>query len=262
MRKHQDSFGHNLHALRIVEFFEQKYAAFPGLNLTFEIREGIIKHSRDYLPSTHPELEEYRLEERPPLEAQLIDVADEIAYNCADLDDGYEAKLLTLPLIRENLPIFDGIYRAMERKYPAAVEKLKFNEALKRLLDGLVTDLIESTRVRLVEKGIKSLQQVRASTQRLIALGPRMRRENQKVKDFLYAHLYSHPIVNSERKRLTGCIRSLFAYYLKHPKSLPAFYFDEAQHEPLHRGVCDYIAGMTDAFFRRTYEQNIGPVEP
>ena len=97
MRQHHDGFDHNLHALRIVESFEQKYAAFPGLNLTFEVREGIIKHSRDYSPAAHPELDEYRLDERPPLEAQLIDVADEIAYNCADLDDGYEAKLLNLP---------------------------------------------------------------------------------------------------------------------------------------------------------------------
>src|SRR5208282_3850487 len=162
MRQHHDGFDHNLHALRIVESFEQKYAGFRGLNLTFEVREGIIKHSRDYLPATHPELKEYRLQERPPLEAQLIDVADEIAYNCADLDDGYEAKLLTLPFLRESLPLFDRIYRAMEKQYSAAKEKLKFNETLKRLLDALVTDLIESTRRRLAGKRIQSLGQVRA----------------------------------------------------------------------------------------------------
>jgi dGTPase len=97
MELHQDRFDHNLHALRIVENFEQKYVDFPGLNLTFEVREGIIKHSRGYDPALYPGLREYRLEEQPPLEAQLIDVADEIAYNCADLDDGYEAKLLMLP---------------------------------------------------------------------------------------------------------------------------------------------------------------------
>ena len=258
MRQHHDVFDHNLHALRIVESFEQKYAGFRGLNLTFEVREGIIKHSRDYLPATHPELKEYRLEERPPLEAQLIDVADEIAYNCADLDDGYEAKLLTLPLIRESLPLFDRIYRAMERKYPAAKEKLKFNEALKRLLDALVTDLIESTRRRLAGKRIQSLEQVRACRTRLVALGRRMTRENKKVKEFLFARLYSHQNVNSERKRLTGCIRSLFAYYLKHPRSLPAFYFDESQHEPLHRVVCDYIAGMTDHYLLERHRKLLG----
>ena len=85
-----------------------------------------------------------------------------------------------------------------------------------------------------------------------------MRRENQKVKDFLFAHLYSHPIVNSERKRLTGCIHSLFEYYLKHPKSLPAFYFDEAQHQPLHRVVCDYIAGMTDHYLLERHRKLLG----
>ena len=258
MRQHHDAFNHNLHALRIVESFEQKYAGFPGLNLTFEVREGIIKHSRDYPSAMYPELKEYRLQERPPLEAQLIDVADEIAYNCADLDDGYEAKLLTLPLIRENSALFDRFYRAMEKQYPAAKEKLKFNEALKRLLDALVTDLIRATRRRLEEKRIESPGQVRASRTRLVALGPRMKRENRKLKDFLLARLYSHSDVNSERKRLTGCIRTLFAYYLQHPRGLPAFYYDESQHEPLHRVVCDYIAGMTDQYLLDRHRKHLG----
>jgi dGTPase len=258
MRQHHDVFDHNLHALRIVEFFEQKYAEFPGLNLTFEVREGIIKHSRDYLPAAHPELREYRLDERPPLEAQLIDVADEIAYNCADLDDGYEAKLLTLSAIRESLPLFDRIYRAMEMKYPAAKEKLKFNEALKRLMDKLVTDLIESTRRRLGEREIHSLHQVRACRTRLVALGRQTTEENKTMKAFLYARLYSHQNVNAERKRLIGCIRSLFAYYLKHPRSLPAFYFDQSQHEPVHRIVCDYIAGMTDHYLLEQHGKLLG----
>ena len=258
MRQHHDRFDHNLHALRIVESFEQKYAAFRGLNLTFEVREGIIKHSRDYTPAAYPELAEYRLRERPPLEAQLIDVADEIAYNCADLDDGYEAKLLTLPFLRESLPLFDRIYRAMEKQYSAAKEKLKFNETLKRLLDALVTDLIESTRRRLAGKRIQSLGQVRACRTRLVALGRQMTRENKRLKDFLYARLYSHQNLNAERKRLTGCIRSLFAYYLKRPRSLPAFYFAESQQEPVHRVVCDYIAGMTDHYLRERHRQLVG----
>jgi len=125
MACYQESFDHNLHALRIVEHFEQKYVAFPGLNLTFEAREGIVKHSRDYDPAHYPELAEYALDARPPLEAQLIDPADEIAYNCADLDDGYEAKLLSLPLIRRHVRLFDSLYRSVDRKYPAAREKLK-----------------------------------------------------------------------------------------------------------------------------------------
>ena len=104
MAAYGDRFEHNLHALRIVEQFEQRYAAFPGLNLTFEVREGILKHSRDYLPQSYPELSEYLLESKPPLEAQLIDLADEIAYNTADLDDGCEAGLLEASAIRQEVP--------------------------------------------------------------------------------------------------------------------------------------------------------------
>jgi len=258
MRQHHDGFNHNLHALRIVESFEQKYAAFSGINLTFEVREGIVKHSRDYSPAAHPELAEYRLDERPPLEAQIIDAGDEIAYNCADLDDGYEAKLLKLPAIREGLPLFDRTYRTMEKKYPAVKEKLRFNETLKRLLNALVTDLIESTRRRLVEKRIQSLAQVRTCRNRLVALGATMERENKRTKEFLFARLYLNQNVNSERKRLIGCIRGLFAYYLKHPTSLPTFYFNQSQSESLHRVVCDYIAGMTDHFLLEQHRTLLG----
>ena len=138
MRAHGLYFDHNLHALRIVEDFELRYAAFRGLNLTFEVREGIIKHSHDYDPQQYPELAEYLLDQRPPLEAQLIDLADEIAYNTADLDDGYEAHLITLDDLRSGLPAFEGFYREAEAKYPDALEKLKFNEALKRVLNRFV----------------------------------------------------------------------------------------------------------------------------
>src|SRR5512135_3122939 len=145
MRAQGDFFDHNLHALRIVEDFEQRYAAFRGLNLTFEVREGIIKHSRDYSAHNFPQLAEYVLDQRPPLEAQLIDLTDEIAYNTADLDDGYEAHLLTLDDIRAGVPVFARLYAEAEARYPAVRDKLKFNEALKRMLDRMVSDLIATT---------------------------------------------------------------------------------------------------------------------
>ena len=146
MRQHGEFFDHNLQALRIVEDFEVRYANFRGLNLTFEVREGIIKHSHDYSASEHPELAEYLLDLRPPLEAQLIDLTDEIAYNTADLDDGYEAKLLSVPQIRERVSVFDRFYRrGRDRSIPALPEKLQFNEALKQMLNRFVTDLIENT---------------------------------------------------------------------------------------------------------------------
>lgn len=128
MRRRDASFDHNLHALRIVEQFEQRYLDFPGLNLTFEVREGIIKHSRDYPPAAHPELAEYLLELRPPLEAQLIDWVDEIAYNTADLDDALEAQLLDLEMLCGEVALFRDTYAAVDSAYPGARAKLKFNE--------------------------------------------------------------------------------------------------------------------------------------
>ena len=154
MREHGLFFDHNLHALRIVEDFELRYAAFRGLNLTFEVREGIIKHSRDYSADQFPELAEYLLDQRPPLEAQLIDLADEIAYDTADLDDGYESRLLTLPQIRDGVPVFDRFYREAEETYPHAMEKLKFNEAVKRILDRMVGDLIRNLQNQIKTAGI------------------------------------------------------------------------------------------------------------
>src|ERR1700722_17765415 len=148
MREHGFFFDHNLHALRIVEDFELRYAAFRGLNLTFEVRKGIIKHSHDYDAREHPELAEYLLDLRPPLEAQLIDLTDEIAYNTADLDDGCEAHLLSVEQIAEASPLFERSYREVRELYPQAAEKLQFNEALKRVFDRLVTDLIANTRAR------------------------------------------------------------------------------------------------------------------
>ena len=170
MQTFGERFDHNLHALRIVEFFEQRYAGFPGLNLTFEVREGIIKHSRDYPPGEHTELAEYLLDQRPPLEAQLIDLTDEIAYSTAHLDDGFEAKLWDLEALREKLPLFDEFFRPVERRYPQAAPKLQFNETLKIILNLLVTDLMETSLAQLTSDRITKpipLRALRKSRRRI-----------------------------------------------------------------------------------------------
>src|SRR6202047_4414798 len=161
MRPYGGSFNHNLHALRIVEKFEQRYLDFPGLNLTFEVREGIITHSPDYSPAEFPHLVGYRLAERPPLEAQLIDLVDEIAYNTADLDDGFEAHLLDFGLLRAEVGIFDAAYSEVDRRYPHGRFYLKFNEALKHVLAPLQTDLIENTRLQTETNGVETVEDVR-----------------------------------------------------------------------------------------------------
>src|ERR1700761_9223915 len=172
MRRHGLFFDHNLHALRIVEDFEQRYAAFRGLNLTFEVREGIIKHSRDYNAADYPELAEYLLDLRPPLEAQLIDLTDEIGYNTADLDDGYEAHILTVEQMRAGVPVFDRCLREAHRLYPDAIEKLQFNEALRRMFNRFVTDLLANTSHRIAASGVQTLEEVRNRQERLAAFSP------------------------------------------------------------------------------------------
>jgi dGTPase len=255
MRSQGFFFDHNLHALRIVEHFELRYAAFRGLNLTLEVREGIVKHSRDYSSAQFPELAEYLLDQRPPLEAQLIDVADEIAYDAADLDDGYEAHLLTLENVRNGITGFDGLYREAEKLYPAAMEQLKFNEALMQMVDRMVSDLISRTQEQIKAAGIRSLQDVRNCPQRLVTLSPGVEQERRNTKEFLYANLYYSAALDPEKRNAERIIRELFEFWMKKPQNLPASYQEKARQEPLPRVVCDYIAGMTDNFIYEQYEK-------
>jgi dGTPase len=255
MHQHGLFFDHNLHALRIVEDFEQRYAAFRGLNLTFEVREGIIKHSRDYAPSDHPELLEYLLDQRPPLEAQLIDLTDEIAYNTADLDDGYESHLLSLEEICEGVSIFERFYREVVQLYPEAPEKLQFNETLKRMLNRLVDDLIRNTQKRLQEAKIQSVDDVRAYPQRLAAFSLEVEAERKQNKDFLYENLYFSPSLADEKDDAERVVSELFEFWMAHPESLPHQYQEKAKNEGLPRVICDYIAGMTDPFIFEQYDK-------
>ncbi|MGH9513938.1 MAG: deoxyguanosinetriphosphate triphosphohydrolase [Terriglobales bacterium] len=258
MREHGSFFDHNLHALRIVEDFELRYPSFRGLNLTFEIREGIIKHSRDYESSQHPELSEYLLDLRPPLEAQLIDLADEIAYNTADLDDGYESHILSLEQIGQGVPVFAEFYAEADRKYPNAIEKLKFNEALKRVLDQLVTDLIEHTRRQISGAGVRNLEEVRLCSARLVALSPDVEQRRRSMKKFLHANLYFSEALDPDKVDAERIIGELFRFWMTHPESLPSAYQEKARTEPLSRVVCDYIAGMTDNYIHEQHLRHCG----
>ena len=258
MRPHGDRFDHNLHALRIVEQFEQRYLDFPGLNLTFEVREGIVKHSRGYDAAQFPELSDYLLDQQTPLEAQLIDFVDEIAYNTADLDDGYEAKLLDIDMICSDVPLFAELYGEVERSHPRGRDKLRFNEGLKRMLDRLATDLIENTRAEAAASGVNSVEDVRRLPRRLAGFSPQVTAENKTLKKFLLDRLYDHPAIVMDRERSVAALAQLFEFYLDHPEAMPNFYTELAQHAPRHRVVCDYIAGMTDHFLLRQHLDLLG----
>jgi dGTPase len=248
LRIHGLRFDHNLHALRIVEHFEIRYAAFRGLNLTLAVREGIIKHSRDYSSAEHPELSQYLLDQRPPLEAQIIDLADEIAYLTADLDDGMEAEILNLDDIRRNVQIFERFYVPMAAEYPNTPDKLVFNEALKRVLNALVDDLIAETCRQVKAADATTLEDIRNAPHRLAAFSSEMETLRLEAKRYLYTHLYNCAELTHDHGEAACVIADLFAAWTRHPSLLPASHRSQVLEEGAPRVVADYLAGMTDNF--------------
>jgi dGTPase len=248
LRIHGLSFDHNLHALRIVTWFEERYPAFRGLNLTLAVREGIVKHSRDYSEKDHPELAEYFLDRFPPLEAQLIDLADEIAYLTADLDDGLDSGVLALEQVRDGAPLFRGFHDAALQSFPNAPPRLAVYEALRRVLNAWVTDLIEEVRKRVNALGATTLNDIRSAPQRLAALSAQMESERVAVKEFLYANLYNTPAQEQEHARAEEVVIEIFEYLMAEPGLLPRDHQAQIPTEGLARTVADYIAGMTDSY--------------
>jgi len=253
-----EAFDHNVHALRIVEQFEQRYARFPGLNLTFEVREGIVKHSRDFGPGEDPVFDAYLPGQKPPLEAQLIDLADEVAYNTADLDDAFTAEMLTAVDVAESIPQYRSLLASIETQFPGASSRETFHETLRQLVDVLVSGLVEGTVQNARETAVESADEVRTLPQRLVAFTPETAETSRQLKRFLYTRVYSAPELAEGRERSVAMIAELFQFFLGRPDRLPLPYSEQARHAPAYRVVCDYIAGMTDSFFRRTYEHALG----
>ncbi|HEX6496297.1 MAG TPA: dNTP triphosphohydrolase [Acidobacteriaceae bacterium] len=255
MRAHGLRFDHNLHALRIVTVFEQRYAAFPGLNLTLGVREGIIKHSRDYDPAEHQELAEYFLDQQPPLEAQLIDLADEIAYLTADFDDGFSSGILDLAHVRTNVALFERYYAPMAAQYPAAAPERLIDESLKRMLNAFTGDLITRTSEAVADAGIADLAQVRGAERRLVALSSEMESLRREAKRYLGRHLYESDAVRPDHQRAREIIHSLYECLVRDPALLPGNCAAALAAEGAPRTVADYIAGMTDPFLLAQYEK-------
>ncbi len=253
LRRHGLRFDHNLHALRIVEHFEQRYAAHRGLNLTLGVREGIIKHSRDYTVAAHPELSPYLLDQRPPLEAQIIDLADEIAYLTADLDDGVESGLLDVDHIRTHVAIYSRAAAITRDAYPEIEDKYLFNESLQLMQNLLADDLVATTFGNVRAAGITSLAGVRRHPDRLATFSAPVEAERQDEKRYLHDTLYSCPELDLEHRKGEFVVTSLFDFWVAHPSELPAGYVGEVAAEGLARVVADYIAGMTDSFILQQY---------
>ena len=245
-------FDHNLHALRVVEYFEVRYAAFRGLNLSLGVREGIVKHSRDFAPGEFPELDEYLPGLRPPLEAQLIDLADEAAYNAADLDDAYEAGLLTPEQIADAVPAYAELLDTIQTQFPGATGRERFQESVRHLIDDLVSGLIEGTVTAVRAAEIAGIDAVRRHPVRLARFTPGARETSLQLKRFLLRNVYSSRALESERRASIVKLDRLFEYLVDHPEKIPGA--NESGDPSVRWTVCNFIAGMTDRYFLRFYE--------
>ena len=250
MGRFGETFDHNIQSLRTIESLEHRYPRFPGLNLTFELREGIAKHSRDFEPGEYPALDEYLPGLRPPIEAQLIDLADEIAYNTADLDDACEAGLLSPEQAAAAVPAYAEILDTVETQFPGASDREKFQESVRQLVDDLVSGLIEGTVAAARGASLTSAGDIRRHPTRIASFTSQTAETSRQLKQFLFQNVYSSSTLERDRLESTARLSEMFEYLLAHPDKLPA---SDAADLPLHRTVCDYIAGMTDRYFVATY---------
>lgn len=248
-------FDHNLHALRITTHFEERHPAYRGLNLTLGVREGIIKHSHDYSAAENPELGEYFLGQFPPLEAQIIDMADEIAYLTADLDDGLDSGILTIEQVRAGVPLFCEFHDEVLRTYPVAIPRLAATEALKRVLNALVTDLMYELGHQVNEQRIQTLEDVRQAPHRLVQLSSQMESQRAMTKQFLFTNLYLTAEMEETHAHAAEVVQGLFRAFVADPRLLPEDHQAQIPSEGLERIAADYIAGMTDSFIEQSWQR-------
>jgi dGTPase len=248
-------FEHNLQSLRVVDELEDKYAGFRGLNLTFETREGILKHCSIKNARTLGDVGERFLKRRQPgLEAQLANLADEIAYNNHDIDDGLRARLLSFELLRE-VPLFRRHHDDVLEQYGAIPEKQQRHETIRRIIDTLVTDLVTHSQAQLAREKPADAAEVRALAKPLLGYSAPVRAETLELKRVLREHLYLHHQVYRMTRKAQRVVRDLFAALFDDPRLMPPDFFAQAQALEQDEGkagraraVADYIAGMTDRF--------------
>ena len=255
MRRFGETFEHNIQSLRTVDSLEHRYPRFPGLNLSFEIREGIVKHSRDYAPGECPVADSYLPRLRPTLEAQLIDLADEIAYNAADLDDSYEAGLLTLDTIAGAVPAYAEILETVETQFPGASEREKFQESVRQLIDDLASGLIEGTVRAARDAGLTDADSVREHPSRIAKFSAEVAETSRTLKRLLFEKVYSSAALEQDRRDSVARLSRMFEHLMANPQTVPGI---DNEGRSTHRAVCDYIAGMTDRYFFRVYETLFG----
>jgi dGTPase len=246
-------FEHNLQSLRVVDVLEERYAAFDGLNLCFETREGILKHCS---PENAAKLgavgERFIRPQRPSLEAQIANLADEIAYNNHDVDDGLRSGLITLEQIA-TMGLFAQHLQEVRRSHPQLPERRIIHETVRRMINTLVSDLMRETERNIHTQRLRTLDDVRAAPP-VVAFSEEVRKMNGELKSFLHAHLYRHYRVMRMSAKARRIICDLFAAFMEDDRLLPPQYQHQAEADRA-RAVADYIAGMTDRYAIREYRR-------
>jgi len=255
LMKDHGGFEHNRQSLRVVEELEQKYPGFPGLNLSWEVREGLAKHETSYdLPSSRREFET----KSASLEAQVANLADEITYYSHDLDDGLESGLLAEKKLNREVRIWNQAARKVKKEYGELPDECRWYFIIRCIIDGQVRDVVETTEKRILASGVKSADDVRKQTAALAAYSSKRRELNLELRDYLYENLYYNPVVHEPNQRAVRIMERLFAYYLEHPQEIGAQSRKRIKKIGLHRAVCDYIAGMTDRYVLQEHNRVFG----
>ncbi len=252
MRGH-GGFEHNVQSLRIVDLIESKYPEFPGLNLSYEVLEGLRKHDQGF---ARPAFADHSAETFPnrSLEAQVANLADEITYYSHDLDDGLDFGLIA-PDQLKGLDIWQLCEGRVQAEFPHLEGELYTRYVIRVLIDTQVERLVTETKRRLTESGVASVDDVRRYPEKLVAYDPDLKRANLQLRAFLYKNLYYHPMVDQVNQDATSRIETVFNHYLRNPHQLGSATAKRVASEGLHRTVCDYIAGMTDRFLADEYKR-------
>jgi dGTPase len=253
-------FEHNRQSLRIVDLLEERYPGFNGLNLSWESREGIIKHSSDYDQPQAQDAAEFEPATPPTLEAQIIDLADEIAYNNHDIDDGLKAGYITLEELAA-LDLWQQTATLVAGKFPLLDQERQVHQTISHLIGSLIGDLVATTAGRLMAAGIESLADVRRQQGRLVRFSAATSERNRQLKTFLYRQLYRHYKVERMRVKAERFLTMLFESYVASPTLLPTAYQARFELYGKERVICDYIAGMTDRYAMDEYKRLFEPYE-
>jgi dGTPase len=254
LMQNHGGFEHNRHGLRVVDVLEEKYSAFPGLNLSYEVREAIIKHSTSY---DTPLLEEgWDPKILPTLEAQIVDVADEIAFNNHDLDDGLQEELISESDL-QNVELWCRVIDLIHQYHPEEKAPRLRHKAIRKLINLQVLDTVQETEKQIFERRIYSLEDIRIQPQKIAGFSPEMQQANKQLKEFLFHNVYRHYRVMRAVDKTKRFITELFDFYLENPEVLPSKWQAKIESgiDSSYRIVCDYIAGMTDRFAQQEYRK-------